>query len=230
MTRDIDDLLRRLAAQEQPTPADAERVRARVRQLSAEPARLCRLPRPVFWSLAASFCVLLLAAGLWQDVGTEDFMVGSAELGQNGKPYFPGRHFYMNAGDLSKEEVEEYRAKDLAREYRLASVGGFTIKGRTTLSGRGSFSLTTGQRRLGTTDLECALNDDSPAALRIREDFWSQRDVEKVVRELKASGVSLPDTTIIADGLPFRCERRRIIDPEFGPVILWKGRPAAEGR
>lgn len=232
-TQDIDEVLRRMAAQDRATELDSAGGWARVRQGAEEARRARRRPRLRTLALAASLGLLLVMAAMWRDVGTEDFTLVPDGLNSRGHNVFSGRHrpYSISIADdsLGVEEMqrmsEEILTASEAGDAKLLSVHGTTIAGMTHLLVLSEVPTSFGPQTVN-ANIDISMNQKmTEESARILTRFMSTRYAEtaRAIKEGRAKSIESLD--VVAGGRVFRCDRWQFFYPEFGTVIYWRGFP-----
>jgi len=230
--RDMDEILRRMAAQDQVMGFDSRGRWARLHQMAHDATRGRRRARQRTLVLATSLGVLLIGLAMWRDVGTEDFVLVPGPAGAHGERVFSARHrpyAWSTVFDtLGNQELgqlgEELLSRTEAGEGRLTSLFGTTIGGKTHFIAIGEVQTTVGPRTTNLNlqvPLEDAPTEASMAALgrftRTRLD-----DTRHAIAAGQAHALEPIELTVA--GLVIRCERWQLFYPEFGLVVYWDGK------
>jgi hypothetical protein len=235
MTRDIDEVLRRIAERDKPTEQDRERVWARVQQLVDE-ARPRRRRRTWTLALAAAVALVLVAVAVQRDVGTEDFSLRSApdsspavQVFEDERGYYVSHFDSLGAGEIeSRPLAEETRARIEAGEGKLLLVYGFTIEDQTTLTGSFEVQIRGGSQRIGVDWVNPTDDPLTPEEAARRALFMSTHaaDCRRAIQDGRAQ--YLGSQVVTAWGTDVPCERWAIVFPDYGTIIHWRGQPRPE--
>lgn len=231
-SRDIDEVLRRMAAQDQLTEHDSKRGWTRVRQ-GAEVARRAR-PRHRRLLLATSLGLLLVAAAMWRDVGTEDFTLAPSGLNVLGHNVFSHRHgpysISTSSDSLSVEDMqrrsEEILTASEAGNAKILSIRGTTIEGKTHLMAVAEVQTSYGPQVVN-ADVDISMNEEmTERSAKTVTRFMQTRsaDMAQAIKDGRAKFIGSID--VVAGDRVFRCNRWQLFYPEFGTVIYWAGVPS----